>query len=142
MKRHLTPEEQAERQSMNTAFARYRAEPDRYAIPEKGTDNRWHLNPCAPPPLSPSGFAPPFREEIAEPETPQEPRMSMADYQAMRSQSHAPPSPGSAAKAAKLHEVDKPRIDAKAKKAADKRKIEAAKKAEAERLSQAQGSLL
>lgn len=87
MKRRLTPEEKTERDSQNAAFARYYAEPGRWALPEKGDDGLWHLRPWTPPPRSPTGYAPPFREEAPEPTPgpqPEPPRMSMADYQAGR----------------------------------------------------------
>jgi hypothetical protein len=58
---NLTPEERAERESLKAALNEYHANPGKYAIPEKGPDNRWHLKPFEKPRRQISGRAAPPR---------------------------------------------------------------------------------
>jgi hypothetical protein len=55
----LTPEERAERESLKQALNEYHANPGKYAIPERGPDNRWHLKPVQKAPRMSTGFAKP-----------------------------------------------------------------------------------
>lgn len=142
-----TPEEAARAASLAAALARYHSDPTLGLPVLDPAANRWHDAIYVPPALI-NGFAP--WPEGYVPETTSGPKgMSMAEFINIHGPVKAPPSPGSAAKAAQLHEEDKPAITAREKKAAEKRRLEAeraarkaAEEADKQRRQEAQGSLL